>query len=71
MNFVMDHVHGAGSMLDMLTCSPACYHCATDAPPELYQEKIKVLLTRNFYFITAMAKLGISKFKVILSGKQK
>ena len=30
-NFVMNHAPGAG-LLYLLTSSPACYHCATDAP---------------------------------------
>ena len=32
MNFGMEHAPGAGSLLDMLTCSPVLYHCAMAAP---------------------------------------
>ena len=35
MNFGMNHIQGAGSIVrpvDLLTCSPALYYCATTAP---------------------------------------
>ena len=32
MNFVMNHPLVQDRSLDLLTSSPVCYHCATDAP---------------------------------------
>ena len=32
MNFGMNHVPGAGSIIELLTCSPVCCYCAMTAP---------------------------------------
>ena len=54
--------------LDMLTCSPACFHCAMVAPTISLRERCKkAILYKDWFIITTIMDITAHSFMILVS----